>query len=262
MVSGITQEYLVPGSPAGVTNNFSGSQGINLNTFLMRVSRTNGEILWVDYLGEAGIEVSHKPKLRKYSNGDISVAFIVKGAEQPGTINAKSGMGTASALFVGRIREDGTRVWFTYLDSESIGDYVVSAIDTSNRLHVFIENLGGSPAHLAFVDGPVISNSTSGGSADSDAIHLIVNENGAMVFQRYFTSNGGDFIFGVETNTSGLFVTGTSAQGANGTTHPNATFQMPFVMQLNETDGTTIWYKYLGTAAELNYGANRFFIKR
>ncbi|MCG6150548.1 hypothetical protein [Leptospira bandrabouensis] len=261
LVSGITREYIVPGSPTGVTNNFAGSPGINLNTFLMRVSRTNGEIIWVDYLGEAGIEVSYRPKLRKYSNGDISAAFIVKGAEQPGTINAKSGVGTTSALFVGRIREDGTRVWFTYLDSASIGDFVVSAMDTSNRLHVFIENLGGSPAHTSFVDGPAISNSSLGGSSDSDTIHLIVNENGAMNFQRFFTSAGGDFIFGAEANANGLFVTGTSSQGANGTTHPNATYQMPFVMKLNETDGTTIWYQYFGTTMELDYGASRFFLK-
>lgn len=32
-------------------------------------------------------------------------------------------------------------------------------------------------------------------------------------------------------------------------------------MKLNETDGTTIWYSYLGTNAELNYGASRFFVK-
>ncbi|TGL85523.1 hypothetical protein EHQ68_17080 [Leptospira congkakensis] len=257
LVSGITREYIVPGSSTGVTNNFAGSSGITLNTFLMRVSHYNGDILWVDYLGEAVKEVTYKPKLRKYSNGDISVTFIVTGASQPAPLNAKSGINIPS-LFVGRIREDGTRVWYTYLDSDSIGEYVVSAMDTSNRLHVFIENVG---SHLAFVENPPISNSTLGGGADSDVIHLAVNENGGMIFQRYFTSNGSDFIFGAEANANGLFVTGTTAQGANGTIHPNATFQMPFVMKLSETDGTTIWYQYLGTAAEGNYGADRFLVK-
>lgn len=261
LVSGITREHIVPGSTTGITNNFVGSSGITLNTFLMRVSQTNGEILWVDYLGEASSEVVYKPKLRKYSNGDISVAFIVKGAEQPGTINAKSGIGAASALFVGRIRENGTRVWFTYLDSASIGEFVVSAMDSSNRLHVFVENYGGTPANSPFVDGPAISNTSLDPGSDSDMIHLVVNENGSMISQRYFTSAGGDFIFGAEANASGLFVTGTTSQGANGTIHPNSIYQMPFVMKLNETDGTTIWYSYLGTNAELNYGASRFFVK-
>lgn len=261
LVSGITREYLIPGSSSGVTNGFAGSAGVNLNTFLMRVSHTNGAILWVDYLGEASSEVTYKPKLRKYSNGDISVAFIVKGSEQPGTINAKSGIGTASALFVGRIREDGTRVWFTYLDSVSIGEYIVSAMDTSNRLHVFIENYGGSPANSPFVDGPAISNTSLDPGSDSDMIHLAVNENGSMIFQRYFTSAGGDYIFGAEANASGLFITGTTNQGANGTIHPNSLYQMPFVMKLNEVDGTTIWYQYFGTTAETNYGSTRFFVK-
>lgn len=29
-----------------------------------------------------------------------------------------------------------------------------------------------------------------------DAIHLILNESGSMIFQRYSTSNGNDFVFG------------------------------------------------------------------
>lgn len=257
LVSGITREYLVPGSSSGVTNAFAGSSGITLNTFLMRVSHTNGEILWVDYLGEAVSEVVNKPKLRKYSNGDISVAFIVTGASQPAPINAKSGIGVAS-LFVGRIREDGTRVWYTYLDSASIGDYVVSAMDSSNRLHVFIENLG---SYASFVDGPAISNTSLGSGSDSDFIHLSVNENGSMLFQRYFTSAGGDFIFGAEYNANGLFITGTTSQGAAGTTHPNNLYQMPFVMKVNEADGTILWYQYLGITAEQNYGSSRFLLQ-
>ncbi|TGM31909.1 hypothetical protein [Leptospira biflexa] len=261
IVSGITRQYIIAGSPEGVTNNFAGTNGTTLNTFLMRISKENGDILWVDYLGEAVSEVTYKPKLRKYSNGDISVALIVKGAEQPGTLNAKSGVGSASALFVGRIRESGTRVWFTYLDSVSIGEYIVSAMDTSNRLHVFIENSGGSPANSPFVDGPAISNTSLDPGTDTDMIHLAVNENGAMIFQRYFTSSGGDYIFGAEANASGLFVTGTSSQGSNGSIHPNPSYQVPFVMKLNETDGTLIWYSYLGTNAELDYGASRFFLQ-
>ncbi|TGL08453.1 hypothetical protein EHQ43_05265 [Leptospira bouyouniensis] len=261
MVSGVTRQYIIPGSPIGVTNNFAGTNGTTLNTFLMRISKDNGDILWVDYLGEASSEVTYKPKLRKYSNGDISVALIVKGAEQPGTLNAKSGIGATSALFVGRIKEDGTRVWFTYLDSASIGEYVVSAIDTSNRVHVFIENTGGTPANSPFVDGPTISNSSLDPGSDTDMIHLAVNENGAMIFQRYFTSSGGDYIFGAEANAYGLFITGTSSQGSNGSTHPNPTYQVPFVMKLNETDGTMLWYAYIGTNAELDYGASRFVLQ-
>ncbi|TGM02475.1 hypothetical protein [Leptospira jelokensis] len=261
MVSGITRQYIIPGSPTGVTNNFAGANGTTLNTFLMRISKENGDILWVDYLGEASSEVTYKPKLKKYSNGDTSVAFIVKGAEQPGTLNAKSGIGATSALFVGRIREDGSRVWFTYLDSASIGEYIVSAMDTSNRLHVFIENTGGSPANAPFVDGPAISNTSLDPGTDTDMIHLAVNENGVMIFQRYFTSSGGDYIFGAEANSFGLFVTGTSSQGTNGSTHPNPSYQVPFVMKLNETDGTMLWYSYFGTNSESDYGASRFFLK-
>ncbi|XDD46022.1 hypothetical protein AB3N60_15095 [Leptospira sp. WS39.C2] len=261
LVSGITQEYLVPGSSAGVTNSFVGTAGLTLNTFLMRVSHINGEILWVDYLGQAVNEKSYKPKLRKYPNGDISVAFIVTGAEQSGTLNAKSGVGLVSALFVGRIKEDGTRVWFTYLDSNSIGDYVVSALDLSNRLHVFIENLG-SAGHGSFVDGPAILNTTQGGSTDSDFIHLAVNENGTMIFQRFFSSSGNDFVFGAEANANGLFITGATNQSVFGTTHPSPNDQMPYVMKLNETDGTILWHSYLGIAAEGGYGdPNRFLIK-
>lgn len=258
LVSGITQEYLIPGSSSGVTNSFTGSAGITLNTFLMRVSHTDGAILWVDYLGEAVDERSYKPKLRKYPNGDISVAFIVTGASQPTPLNAKSGIGIPS-LFVGRIREDGTRVWYTYFDSDSIGVYVVSALDLSNRLHVFIENVG---SHLAFVDGPGISNSTLGGGTDSDFIHVAVNENGTMAYQRYFSSSGNDFVFGAEANLSGLFITGASNQSVSGTTHPNVGSVVPFVMKLNEADGTILWYTYLGIAAEGDYGdPNRFLVK-
>lgn len=258
LISGVTQEYLISGSPAGVTNSFVGSAGITLNTFLMRVSKDNGEILWVDYLGEASGEVTYKPKLRKYSNGDISVAFIVTGASQPNPLNAKSGINIPS-LFVGRIREDGTRVWYTYFDSDSIGIYVVSAMDVSNRLHVFIENIG---SHIAFVDGPGINNSTLGGGTDSDFIHVAVNENGSMDYQRYFSSSGNDFIFGAETNSSGLFITGATNQSVSGTSHPNADSVVPFVMKLNEADGTILWYSYLGIAAEGDYGdPNRFLVK-
>lgn len=264
LVSGVTQEYLISGSPAGVTNSFAGSAGITLNTFLMRVSHSNGEILWVDYLGEAVNERTYKPKLRKYPNGDISVAFIVKGAEQPGTINAKSGVGAASALFVGRIREDGTRVWFTYLDSASIGEYVTSAMDTSNRLHVFIENVYNSTtmSHTSFVDGPTILNASQGGTSDSDFIHLAVNESGSMLFQSYFTSPGNDFVFGAEANANGLFITGATNLGVGGTTHPTPNLQIPYVMKLSETDENILWYSYLGIAAEGGYGdPNRFLVK-
>ncbi|PJZ47314.1 hypothetical protein [Leptospira brenneri] len=261
LISGVTQEYLVPGSSAGVAHGFEGDVGITLNTFLMRVSHTNGEILWVDYLGEAVDEVTYKPKLRKYPNGDISVALIVTGYEQAGgPLNAKSGMGIPS-LFVGRIRENGTRVWFTYFDSNSIGNFVVSAMDTSNNLHVFIENTGGS-GHASFGDGPTIINSTSGGESDSDFIHLAVGENGPMLFQRYFSSGGDDFIFGAEANASGLFITGGTNQSVSGTIHPYADSQMPFVMKLNEADGTILWYSYLGTTDEGGYGdPNRFLVK-
>ncbi|TGL42487.1 hypothetical protein [Leptospira perdikensis] len=258
LISGVTQEYLVPGSATGVTNNFVGSSGITLNTFLMRVSQTNGAILWVDYLGEAVGETTYKPKLRKYSNGDISVALIVTGASQLNPINAKSGI-NIPALFVGRIREDGTRVWYTYFDSDSIGTYVVSAMDITNRLHVFIENVG---SHIAFVDGPGISNSTLGGGTDSDFIHVAVNENGNMAYQRYFSSSGNDFVFGAETNSSGLFITGSSSQSVSGTSHPNADSMVPFVMKVNETDGNILWYSYLGVPAEGDYGdPNRFLVK-
>ncbi|MGE8721345.1 hypothetical protein ACO2KH_07180 [Leptospira terpstrae] len=260
LVSGITQEYLIPGSSSGVTNAFAGSSGITLNTFLMRVSHTNGEILWVDYLGEAVNEKSYKPKLRKYSNGDISVAFIVTGASQPSPLNAKSGIGIPS-LFVGRIREDGTRVWYTYFDSDSIGDYVVSALDLSNRLHVFIENLGSS-GHDSFGDGPAILNATQGDPTDSDFIHLAVSENGNMIFQSYFSSAGNDFVFGAEANANGLFITGATNQSVFGTTHPSPNDQMPYVMKLSEIDGTILWYSYLGIAAEGGYGdPNRFLVK-
>lgn len=67
-------------------------------------------------------------------------------------------------------------------------------MDTSNRLHVFVENYGGTPANSPFVDGPAISNTSLDPGSDSDMIHLVVNENGSMISQRYFTSAGGDFI--------------------------------------------------------------------
>lgn len=262
LVSGVTRQYILTGSPVGVTNNFAGSNGITLNTFLMRVSKENGDILWVDYLGEATVETYFKPNLNRYSNGDISVAMIVTGASQPSPLNAKSGIGIPS-LFVGRIKENGTRVWYTYLDSPSIGETVVSAMDTSNRLHVFIENIWDttSVSHAPFVDGPAIINTPLGGSSDSDFIHLAVNENGFMSFQRFFTSAGGDYVFGVDANTNGLFISGTTSQGANGTIHPNMNTQTPFVMKVNEVDGTIIWYQYFGISAEGDYGPFRFYLK-
>lgn len=261
LVSGVTRQYIIPGSPTGVTNNFAGTNGTTLNTFLMRVSKDNGDIVWVDYLGEASSENYYKPNLRKYSNGEISVALIVTGASQPSPLNAKSGIGVP-ALFVSRVREDGTRVWYTYLDSPSIGERVVSAMDATNRLHVFVEILAAN-GHASFVDGPAILNSTLGGGSDTDTIHLAVNENGFMIFQRYLTSSGSDDVYGAEANGNGLFIIGNSTQNIDGTvSHPDVGLPVPFLIKPNELDGTIIWSRYLGTNAEGGYGdPNRILLK-
>ncbi|EOQ90114.1 hypothetical protein LEP1GSC202_0623 [Leptospira yanagawae serovar Saopaulo str. Sao Paulo = ATCC 700523] len=261
LVSGVTRQYIISGSPVGVTNNFAGTNGTTLNTFLMRVSKDNGDILWVDYMGEAVAEKYYKPNLHKYSNGDISVAFIVTGASQPSPLNAKSGIGIP-AVFVGRIREDGSRVWYTYFDSPSVGQTIVSALDPSNRLHVFVEIIANS-GHASFESGNMLLNATLGDISDTDTIHLSVNENGFMIFQSYLTSIGFDDVFGAKANANGLFVTGNATQSIDGTVaHPDPGLPVPFLFKLSETDETVVWSRYLGIPAEGGYGdPNRILLK-
>ncbi|TGL53501.1 hypothetical protein EHQ55_02635 [Leptospira meyeri] len=255
IVVGITEDPIVSGMPVGVTGSFEGTPGVTKNFFILRLSRNNGDIQWVDYLGESYSSLTFNPKLHLYSNGDLAVSFLAMGIGQsvPSNLSPKADEGMS--VYLGRHRGDGSRVWYTYLDTVALGLYLVTTVDNFDRFHFFASNEGSS-GHTPFSELPPVQNVSLGGESDTDILYGSVDPYGNGLFQKYITSSGNDFGFNVSYSNGYIYLAGTTDGSVEGTTHPNPGTQLPYITKFNILSGTRDMFVYNGYTSA-TYGDSR-----
>ncbi|MCW7491108.1 hypothetical protein ND861_00435 [Leptospira sp. 2 VSF19] len=243
---GITKNPIQPGVTSGITGSFEGTPGAAKNLFLMRIARNNGDIQWIDYLGQV-YSSPNNLKLHQFSNGELAVSFIALGSGQSGSalISPKSSSAVDKSVYLGRHRTDGSRVWFTYLDSSSIGANLVTALDKSDRFHLFAEN-DGNTGHISFSELPSSQNVSLGGESDTDILYGLVDSNGNGVFQRYITSSYNESPSNAVYSNGYLYLAGISSGNLEGTSHPYLGGALPFIAKFNASTGNREMFIYTG----------------
>lgn len=255
VVVGITEDPIISGELMGVTGSFVGTPGLTKNFFMMRLSRNNGDIQWIDYLGEAYSSLNFNPRLHLYSNGDLAVSFLAYGSGHLLPSNLSPKADGEMSVYLGRHRGDGSRVWYTYLDTVALGIYLVTTIDSFDRIHFFTA-VEGSFGHTPFSELPPIQNSSLGSSSDTDILYGSVDPYGNGLFQRYITSSGNDFGFNVSYSNGYIYLSGTTDRSVEGTTHPNPGTQLPYITKFNILSGIREMFVYTGYTSA-TYGDTR-----
>ncbi|EMY61891.1 putative lipoprotein [Leptospira terpstrae serovar Hualin str. LT 11-33 = ATCC 700639] len=255
VIVGITEDPINSGELQGITGSFAGTPGLTKNFFIMRVARNNGDIQWIDYLGEVYSSLNFKPRLHLYSNGDLAVSFIAMGSGQfiPSNISPKADAGMS--VYLGRHRGDGSRVWYTYLDSIDLGIYLVTTVDNLDRFHFFI-TLDGGNGHTPLLELPSIENSSLGSESDTDILYGNIDQNGIGIFQKYISSSGNDFPFNVSYSNGYVYLAGTTDGSVEGTTHPSLGTQLPYITKFNTISGVREIFVYNGYTSA-TYGDSR-----
>lgn len=254
IVIGATEDPIIPGQLQGITGSFQGTVGASLNLFLLRISRNNGDILWVDYLGQFYSNLNFNPRLSQFSNGDLAVSFISIGSGQnvPGLLSPR--VANPYSIYVGRHRTDGSRSWYTYLDSVDVGNYLVSGVDGLDQIHLFLVN-EGSNGHTPFSELPTPLNTSIGGESDTDILYGILTGDGQGVSQKYITSFNNDFPFNLTFKNGFMYLAGTSAGSMNGYIHPSIGQSLPYILKVN-SDGNIEFIVYNGSTSS-SYGDSR-----
>ncbi|MCG6150556.1 hypothetical protein [Leptospira bandrabouensis] len=243
---GITKNPIKPGVMNGITGSFEGTPGVAKNLFLMRIARNNGDIQWIDYLGQVS-NPTYNLKLHLFSNGELAVSFIALGSGQSGTglISPKLSSSAEKSVYLGRHRTDGSRVWFTYLDSASVGANLVTTLDQNDRFHFFAEN-DGSTSHTPFSELPAIQNSTLGGESDTDIIYGLVDSQGNGVYQRFITSSYNESPSNAVYSNGYVYLAGITAGNLEGSAHPYLGGTLPFITKFNTSTGNREMFIYAG----------------
>ncbi|EOQ90092.1 putative lipoprotein [Leptospira yanagawae serovar Saopaulo str. Sao Paulo = ATCC 700523] len=258
IVIGATQDPIIPGISEGVTGSFQGTPGVSFNLFLMRLSRNNGDIVWVDYLGQLLSNFNFNPRLSKFANGDLAISFISIGDGQnvPGLLSAREA--NLNSIYVGRHKTDGSRTWYTYLDSVDVGNFLASAVDGLDQIHLFLVN-EGSNGHTAFTELPTPQNSPQGSESDTDILYAILEGNGQGKLQKYISSDYYDFPNNASYANGSVYLGGVSAGSMNGYTHPGIGQTLPYILKVN-TEGNIDFLVYNGNPSTTYSDSRQLFV--
>ncbi|TGL57719.1 hypothetical protein [Leptospira jelokensis] len=254
IVIGATEDPILSGVTEGITGNFQGTPGESLNLFLLRLSRNNGDIVWVDYLGQMYSNLNFNPRLSRFANGDLAISFIstVSGQNVPGLLSPRES--NPNSIYVGRHRTDGSRTWYTYLDSVDVGNFLVTAVDGFDQIHLFLVN-EGSNGHTAFSELPTPQNSPQGSESDTDILYAILEGNGQGKLQKYIASDYYDFPNNATYLNGSIYLGGVSAGSMNGYIHPTIGQTLPYIIKVNP-EGNIEYLVYNGNPSA-TYGDSR-----
>lgn len=255
VVVGATEDPILPGNSQGITGEFQGTPGVSLNLFLLRLSRNNGDIVWIDYLGQLYSNLNFNPKLSQFANGDLAVSFISIGSGQsvPGLLSPR--VANPNSIYVGRHSVDGIRKWYTYLDSPDVGNFLVTTVDPFDRIHLFLVNEGAN-GHTAFSELPTPQNVSLGSTSDTDILYAILSGEGEGVSQQYISSDSNDFPFNVSYKNGFLYLAGTTAGSISGSSHPAVGIEKPFIAKFNVASSAREFLIYNGNPST-TYGDSR-----
>ncbi|ABZ95370.1 Hypothetical protein LBF_2895 [Leptospira biflexa serovar Patoc strain 'Patoc 1 (Ames)'] len=258
IVVGFTEDPIIPGDTKGITSDFQGTPGSTLNLFLLRLSRSNGDIMWVDYLGQGFSNLNFNPRLHQFTNGDLAISFLAigNGISLPNMISGKADAN--KSVYLGRHSTNGNRIWYTYLDSLDIDNYLVTTVDSFDQFHFFV-TLVGTNGHASFPELTAVTNSSLGSTSDTDILSGIVNGEGLGRYQTYISSANNDFAFNVTYANGFVYLAGTTAGSISGSTHPNPGTDRPFITKLNVNTGNREFLIYNGHSSA-SYGDSRQLI--
>ncbi|WP_411823807.1 hypothetical protein [Leptospira sp. 'Mane'] len=262
VVIGTTNEPLTGGTETKIATNtpFSGSVGVDLNLYIVRISVKTGVPVWIDYLGKPDNSDSARPTIKISQAGEILVGAGALPTELSNSISPMAGNSTSFLL--AKYDQEGKRIWHTYLDSIDLTWPYAFAVDTQNYIHLFLK-LNGGNNHSPISEFPSPTNSPSGETAYTDIIYGLLSSEGKPISQQYLQATGSEEVTVAIRIGDSVYFGGASQNSlstSNAGLHPSPGNQRNFIAKTKVNAShmqETEWSTYVGSSSSLDMRLRR-----